>query len=168
MQLNDLEQEDEEFRNFLKEVTSSKKSNENKQGPSSNDERMAIKPEPGFCLKTKRIGEEISEEKVFINVCTSTQINAPREITEEELIEIVKSEDPGRYRVPISLGEPMADLDKHGQGCVIFTVIIHPNFYHRAQSSPTFMNFLLMLIYEGLENKYPQFKLDPKNNNNNN
>ena len=51
-------------------------------------------------------------KKSFINVCTSSQINAPREITEEELIEIVKSEDPGRYRVPISLGEPVADLDK--------------------------------------------------------
>ncbi len=66
----------------------------------------------GFCLKTKRLGDETTNEKIFINVCTSSQINPPREITEEELIEIVKSEDPGRYRVPISLGEPVADLDK--------------------------------------------------------
>ena len=51
-------------------------------------------------------------KKSFINVCTSSQINAPREITEEELIDVVKSEDPGRYRVPISLGEPIPDLDK--------------------------------------------------------
>lgn len=94
------------------------------------------------------------------------------------MIEIVKSEDPGRYRVPISLGEPVADLDKRlfqyfyfhktqnkiffldGQACIIFTIIIHPDFYRRAHSSQTFMNFLLTLIYEGLENKYPQFKLD--------
>ncbi|CAF5098198.1 unnamed protein product [Rotaria magnacalcarata] len=54
----------------------------------------------------------------------------------------------------------MADLDKHGQACTIFTVIIHPDFYRRAHSSPTFMNFLLTLMYEGLESKYPQFKLD--------
>ena len=54
----------------------------------------------------------MTKEKIFINVCISSQINAPREITEEELIDIVKSEDPGRYRVPISLGEPVADLDK--------------------------------------------------------
>jgi hypothetical protein len=66
----------------------------------------------GICLKTRRIGDEVNNEKIFINVCTSPQIPAPREITEEELIEIVKSEDPGRYRVPISLGEPVADLDK--------------------------------------------------------
>ena len=54
-------------------------------------------------------------------------------------------------------------LWKHldGQACVIFTVIIHPDFYRRAYNSQTFMNFLLMLIYEGLENKYSQFKLDP-------
>ncbi|CAF0810607.1 unnamed protein product [Adineta steineri] len=159
MQLNELEGEDEEFQNFLKQVTLSKKSDETKQTPTNNDERLAIKPEPGCCLKTKRIDAE-TNEKVFINVCTSTQINAPREITEEELIEIVKSEDPGRYRVPISLGEPVADLDKHGQACIIFTIIIHPDFYRRAETSETFRNFLLTLIYEGLENKYPQFKLD--------
>jgi hypothetical protein len=47
-----------------------------------------------------------------------------------------------------------------GQACIIFTVIIHPDFFRRAHSSQTFMNFLLTLIYEGLENKYPQFKLD--------
>ena len=68
----------------------------------------------GFCLKTKRLDDPLTNEKVFINVCTSPYITAPREITEEELIEIVKSEDPGRYRVPISLGEPVADLDKRG------------------------------------------------------
>ncbi len=47
-----------------------------------------------------------------------------------------------------------------GQACIIFTVIIHPDFFRRAHSSQTFMNFLLTLIYEGLETKYPQFKLD--------
>ena len=78
----------------------------------SNKLRIFFSLCPGFCLKTKRLGEETTKEKIFINVCTSSQINAPREITEEELIEVVKSEDPGRYRVPISLGEPVADLDK--------------------------------------------------------
>ena len=46
MQLNDLEEEDEEFQNFLKEVTLPKKTAENKQAP-LNDERIAVKPEPG-------------------------------------------------------------------------------------------------------------------------
>lgn len=39
-------------------------------------------------------------------------------------------------------------------------MIIHPNFYQRAQANKTFMSFLLTLIYEGLENKYPQYQLD--------
>ena len=148
MQLNDLEQEDEEFRNFLKEVCAFVLSffffsefgwssrwhyrknprkinrrpmqmnawqlNRNQVGCKllSNKLRIFFSLCPGFCLKTKRLGEETTKEKIFINVCTSSQINAPREITEEELIEVVKSEDPGRYRVPISLGEPVADLDK--------------------------------------------------------
>jgi hypothetical protein len=72
----------------------------------------------GFCLKTKRLGDETSNGKIFINVCTSSKINAPRDISEEELIDVVKSEDPGRYRVPISLGEPVADLDKRSSSLV--------------------------------------------------
>ena len=39
-------------------------------------------------------------------------------------------------------------------------MIIHPDFYARAQASKTFMSFLLTLVYEGLENKYPQYQLD--------
>lgn len=174
-------------------MTISKKNDETKAP--NQDERMLIKPEAGstsfscrffsldmtivvlgFCLKTKRLINENQQEKVFINVCTSTQIGAPRQISEEELIEIVKAEDPGRFRVPISLGEPIADLDKSwtnsffhlfskiflsdGDGCTIFTVIIHPDFYARAQSNKTFMSFLLTLVYEGLQNKYPQYQLD--------
>jgi hypothetical protein len=74
----------------------------------------------GFCLKTKRLNDTVSQEKIFINVCTSPNIHAPREITEEELIDIVQSEDPGRYRVPISLGEPLADLDKRTYRSFLF------------------------------------------------
>ncbi len=64
MQLNDLEQEDEDFRNFLKEVDNlifcflykiyyffqvalPKKADENKQKVNT-DERIGIKPEPGL------------------------------------------------------------------------------------------------------------------------
>jgi len=158
MQIEEFENEDDDFKNFLQQVTISKKNDETKA--TNQDERMLIKPEAGFCLKTKRLINENQQEKVFINVCTSTQIGAPRQITEEELIEIVKAEDPGRFRVPISLGEPIADLDKNGDGCSIFTVIIHPDFYSRAQSNKTFMSFLLTLVYEGLQNKYPQYQLD--------
>ncbi|CAF0764478.1 unnamed protein product [Didymodactylos carnosus] len=155
----DAKEEDEEFQKFLQEATTKKSESKNEQ---KEFERIAITPEPAFCLKTKTIAtsNENTGEKVFINVCTSTKIQAPRDISEHELIEIVKSEDPGRYRVPISLGEPVADIDKNGHGCSIFTVIIHPDYLKKARQSSTFMNFLLTLVYEGLENKFPMFKLE--------
>lgn len=46
MQLSELEQEDEEFQNFLKQVTSSKRPDETKP-KTNNDERIAVRPEPG-------------------------------------------------------------------------------------------------------------------------
>lgn len=124
------------------QVTSSKTTDAQKSSKSnSTDERMVVRPEPGatihrpfasssidlgFCLKTKRLGDENHQEKVFINVCTSAEIGAPRDITEEELIDIVKSEDPGRFRVPISLGEPVADLDKSRR---FLFVLLSLNFF---------------------------------------
>lgn len=72
-------------------------------------------PKPGFVLKSK-VESEDGEKKVFVNVCTSENVPNPREVSEEELAEILDSEDPLRYRVPLSLGEPHAELDKTGQG----------------------------------------------------
>lgn len=72
-------------------------------------------PDAGFVLKSK-VNTENGEKKVFVNICTSEHVPNPREVSEKELAEILDSEDPLRYRVPLSLGEPHAELDKSGQG----------------------------------------------------
>ncbi|XP_043915173.1 PIH1 domain-containing protein 1-like [Protopterus annectens] len=65
-----------------------------------------IKPQPGFCVKTKT-----ADDKIFINICKSDQIPSPPDISEEELIEILESDEPSSYRIPMSLGEPHAEID---------------------------------------------------------
>jgi hypothetical protein len=72
-------------------------------------------PDPGFVLKSK-VSSEGGEKKVFVNICTSENIPKPKDVTEKELAEILDSEDPLRYRVPLSLGEPHAEIDKSGNG----------------------------------------------------
>lgn len=84
----------------------------------------------GLCLKTKTK----DNRKVFLNVCTtqnvrsppqfitpaelrlvlhsSFQIPKPKDVTDEELLRLIESEDPSSYRVPMSLGEPHAEVDK--------------------------------------------------------
>ncbi|XP_013387848.1 PIH1 domain-containing protein 1-like [Lingula anatina] len=107
-------------------------------------------PKPGFCLKTKTD----KEEKVFINVCSSETLPKPKDITEEDLIKVLESEDPTAFRVPMSLGEPHAEIDKSGKGCTAYDVIIHPDFLEKCKQSELFVKFLITISIEGLEEKY--------------
>ncbi|XP_022094775.1 PIH1 domain-containing protein 1-like [Acanthaster planci] len=113
-----------------------------------------VKPEPGFCIKTKN-GKK---EKVFINVCVSFELPAPLDITEGELVKILESDEPN-YRVPLSIGEGHAEVDKSGKGCIAYDVLINTSFYEKVQKSDVFKGFLMSVIFEGLENKY-QILLD--------
>lgn len=54
---------------------------------------------------------EPNKQKVFINICQSTSVPPPPELSREELVQLLQSEDPSGYRVPMSLGEPHAEID---------------------------------------------------------
>jgi hypothetical protein len=59
----------------------------------------------GFCIKTIS-----SEGKVFINICHSPSIPPPADVTEDELLQMLEEDQTG-FRIPMSLGEPHAELD---------------------------------------------------------
>lgn len=65
-------------------------------------------PLPGLCIKTT---SEPSKEKVFVNICQSSSIPPPPEISRDELVELLQSEEPSDYRVPMSLGIPHTEMD---------------------------------------------------------
>ena len=75
-------------------------------------DRHEFLPTPQFVMKLRNS----KEEKVFINICTSEKIPPAKDITEETLVEVLESEDPTQYRVPMSLGEPHVEVDNRGQG----------------------------------------------------
>ncbi len=59
-----------------------------------------------------------NDEKVFLNICQSIEIAAPKDITEAQLNEIVAKQNDDKmidtsfqFRVPMSLGEPHSELD---------------------------------------------------------
>jgi len=73
--------------------------------------RKSFLPEAGFCLKTKTAN---SGEKIFLNICSSVEISAPKDITEEQLVALIENVDQDaafQFRVPMSLGEPHTELD---------------------------------------------------------
>lgn len=77
-----------------------------------NPDRHEFVPKPGYVMKLRNS----QNEKVFINVCTSDKVPVPKDVSDQELAEILQSVDPTQYRVPMSLGEPHAEVDNKGQG----------------------------------------------------
>ena len=79
-----------------------------------NPDRYEFVPKPGYVMKLRNS----QNEKVFINICTSDKVPVPKDVSDQELAEILQSVDPTQYRVPMSLGEPHAEVDNKGQGLV--------------------------------------------------
>lgn len=62
----------------------------------------------GFCLKTKTL----VGDKVFINICHTDEVPPPEDISDEKLLEILSSDEPSSYRLPISIGDLHTEADK--------------------------------------------------------
>ncbi|XP_030590780.1 PIH1 domain-containing protein 1 isoform X2 [Archocentrus centrarchus] len=116
-----------------------------------NPDSKVIRPLPGMCVKTF---SEPGKEKVFINICQSNSVPPPPELSREELVELLQSEDPSGFRVPMSLGEPHTEVDNSSQGCTAYDVVINQEFFQKCQKDPLFQQFVILVSVEGLENKY--------------
>uniref|UniRef100_H2MQK3 PIH1 domain-containing protein 1 n=1 Tax=Oryzias latipes TaxID=8090 RepID=H2MQK3_ORYLA len=97
---------------------------------------------------------EPGKEKVFINICQSSSVPPPPELSREELVDLLQSEDPSGYRVPMSLGEPHTEVDNSSQSCTAYDVVINQDFFQKCQEDALFQQFVILVSAEGLENKY--------------
>uniref|UniRef100_A0A8C9ACX5 PIH1 domain-containing protein 1 n=1 Tax=Prolemur simus TaxID=1328070 RepID=A0A8C9ACX5_PROSS len=130
-------------------------SKELQQAQTTRPESTQIQPQPGFCIKTNS-----SEGKVFINICHSASIPPPADVTEDELLQMLE-EDQAGFRIPMSLGEPHAELDAKGQGCTAYDVAVNSDFYRRMQNSDFLRELVVTIAREGLEDKY-SLQLNPE------
>lgn len=110
-----------------------------------------VKPHPGFCVKTKENG---TNTKVFVNICTTDAIPAPKDISEAELQKFIELEDASGFRVPMSIGEIRTEKDKKGGDAKACDVAIHPSFFKKVETQQTFKNFFMAVVFQGLEDKY--------------
>ncbi|XP_058625765.1 PIH1 domain-containing protein 1 [Onychostoma macrolepis] len=110
-----------------------------------------IRPQPGMCVKTSSMSDK---KKVFLNICQSQAVPPPPHLSQEALVELLESEDPTSYRVPMSLGEPRTEVDNSSQGCTVYDVVINDEFFQKCQKDTLFQQFLIAVSLEGLENKY--------------
>ncbi|KAL4233162.1 PIH1 domain-containing protein 1 [Mactra antiquata] len=109
-----------------------------------------VVPTPGFCLKTKNS----KNEKIFINLCTAEHVPPPQDLSDDDLLKLLESEDPTGFRIPMSIGEPHAEIDKSGGGCTAYDVVVSPIFMEKMKGSELFRTFFLTVMMEGLEEKY--------------
>ncbi|KAL0993601.1 hypothetical protein UPYG_G00110320 [Umbra pygmaea] len=114
-------------------------------------ESKVIRPQPGFCVKTLTMPDK---QKMFVNICQSAAVPPPPHLSREALVELLESEDPSGYRVPMSLGEPHTELDNSSQGCTVYDVVISEEFFQKCLKDTLFQQFLIAVSLEGLENKY--------------
>ncbi|XP_067089087.1 PIH1 domain-containing protein 1 isoform X1 [Osmerus mordax] len=139
----ELQQQEELYQQLLLQTMS--------KAPTANPDSRVIRPQPGMCIKTVTLPDK---HKIFINICQSTSVPPPPALSRDELVELLESEDPGGYRVPMSLGEPHTELDNNSQVCTAYDVVINQEFFQKCQKDPLFQQFLLAVSLEGLENKY--------------
>uniref|UniRef100_A0A8C3HN60 PIH1 domain containing 1 n=1 Tax=Chrysemys picta bellii TaxID=8478 RepID=A0A8C3HN60_CHRPI len=105
---------------------------------------------PGFCIKT----HAGSQEKVFVNICRSLHIPAPPDLSHQELECLIESDSASSFRIPMSLGEPHAELDNSGNGCIAYDVVINSGFFSKVEADPFFKEFFITVALEGLADKY--------------
>jgi len=113
-------------------------------------ESKLVAPNPGWCIKTWFK----NGKKLFVNICTSTMVLKPKDLSEEEVREIFLAEDPTKFRIPMGIGELHKEKDKEGIEVDVYDIVIHPDFLKKCEKISFFKEFFVMLVFDGLEDKY--------------
>lgn len=95
-----------------------------------------------------------NNEKVFINICQSHGIPAPEDISVEQLTEILASETPSTYKIPMSITQLRITKDKASKDAIVCDVAIHPDFFRTIELNNIFRDFLITIVFEALDTKY--------------
>uniref|UniRef100_A0A069DYP7 PIH1 domain-containing protein 1 n=1 Tax=Panstrongylus megistus TaxID=65343 RepID=A0A069DYP7_9HEMI len=122
-----------------------------KSSPSPNEiPYKTVTPKPGFVIKLRTV----EGDKIFINICHCAEVPAPKDISEQELIELLDSEDPSSYTVPMSIGDLHVESDKSGNLASAYDIAINTEFLNKIDSNLLFKNFFISVVSEGIEDKY--------------
>mmetsp|Transcript_32970 Transcript_32970/g.57911 ORF Transcript_32970/g.57911 Transcript_32970/m.57911 type:complete len:327 (+) Transcript_32970:1557-2537(+) len=115
------------------------------EGQLDDEGGMVITPDKGYVIKTSDVH---TKEKVFINVCSHTVIDAP------EQKDLPDNQDSVGLRVPLSLGPPRPDFDKKGNICTVFDVIVNPSVLSASKKDPVYRQLLVELSFTYITQKH--------------
>lgn len=105
-----------------------------------------------------------SNEKFFINICHTSEIPAPKDISETELHKLIETENATEFKVPLSVTKPRKGKDKSGNVVDVSDVAVNSEFYAKKirRGDGLFYHLLITLVFESLEQKY-QIVIDTTN-----
>lgn len=69
-------------------------------------------------------------------------------------MEILESEQPDAFKIPMSISECYDVKDKSGNKATACDIAINNKFFAKIQQSPLFSNFLTALMFEAVDDKY--------------
>lgn len=119
-----------------------------------------IFPFLGCCIKAY---DTYDNSKIFFNICLASEIPAPVDITDEQLMEILISESPSLYKIPMSISNIRDINDRSGRPARAIDVAMNPKFYKdKICTSKNFRNFFITVIFEVTEEKF-KFEINLKN-----
>lgn len=96
-------------------------------------EREEVIPDPGFVVKTRAGNLPEGENKVFINICTSSKLKKFKQVKKRMPDGSVQE----GLNIPLSCGQQKVETDKQGAKCTVFDIIVHPSVVSEAFADKT-------------------------------
>lgn len=118
---------------------------------------LEITPSAGICYKCRRVDGEGGSSgggKLFVNLCSSDRIPQPEQLTERQLQEAMTDGRAEKLRIPLSMGEAHAELDKSGVTCMAYDVVVHPTLLAQVRQSEVFATFMALVLIDALRSKF--------------
>jgi dynein assembly factor 2 len=112
-----------------------------------------VRPTAGFCVKAKTKpsgsgkgkGEALPPRKVFVNVCSSDEVDIPvaKQVTQG-------GRTGQSWSLPHFVGPQHAEQDKKGEACETFDVCYHPSALAMGEANPAFKDMLARTSLEAV------------------
>ncbi|KAK0072875.1 hypothetical protein PV325_010659 [Microctonus aethiopoides] len=110
---------------------------------------IIFRPTPGICIKARTD----NNEKVFINLCHTTDIPPPEDISDEKFYAML-DEEPPSWCIPMSVGHERFESSKDGTKCLTYDIAINTNYFKKIQSQKHFLTFTILTIISAIESKH--------------
>lgn len=142
---SELKEKTEKFNeNYEKLISEYLTKQGNAKPQQQNQDGRLVVPEAVCVFKTF----DTQGGKIFINMCSHKDINAPKE---ENILEM---DNQYGVRIPMSLSEKAEDFDNSGKPCAVYDVIFNPKVTDQGMKDPEVMKFALTVVCERIMQRF--------------